>query len=279
MTQASDAPRPFLYFAHANGFPGASYHKLLAGLGTHFDVAYLPMAGHDPRYPVTEGWPHLVEELIADLRARSRLPAIGVGHSLGGYLTLLAAARDPALFRAVILLDAPLFGGLASRVLRLFRGTWLMDRITPAARTRSRRRHFPSENEAVRYFRSKPLFRHFDADCLRDYVRHGTQPDAHGRTLRFAPQVEARIYTTIPHHFGALARELRCPAALVAGRNSLVARQAGLGESRRHLRVVEVEGSHLFPFEHPEATVRAIERLCRDFALLETDPRADTWHA
>jgi len=273
LTPEAETPRPFLYFAHANGFPGASYHKLLATLEARFEVGFLPMAGHDPRFPVTDGWPRLVDELVADLQARRRGPAIGVGHSLGGYLTLLAAARHPELMRAVILLDAPLFGGLASGVLRVFKGTWVMDRITPARRTRARRRHFASAAEAERYFRTKPLFRHFDPQCLRDYVEHGTLAEGDRLTLRFDPAVEARIYGTIPHHFGSVARTLRCPAALIAGRQSHVIRQAGLTESRRHLRVLRIEGTHLFPFEHPLATARALEHLCHDLSLLPAPAR------
>jgi len=267
-TAAPVAKCPALYFAHANGFPGASYNRLLSLLAVRFDVSWLPMAGHDPRHPVTDGWRYLVEELIEDLATQCQTPAVGVGHSLGGYLILLAAARRPALFRAVVLLDAPLFGGLASGALRLLKGTWLMDRITPAGRTRSRRRHFSSAAEARMYFRHKPLFRHFAAECLSDYVEHGMRTGSHGVSLRFDPEIEARIYRTIPHHFGPIARALQCPAALVAGRQSNVIRQAGLAESCRQLRVVRTEGTHLFPFEHPAMTARTIERLCRDFGIL-----------
>ena len=42
--------------------------------------------GTDPRYPVTEGWPHLVEQLLHSIKE----PVFGVGHSLGGYLNFLA---------------------------------------------------------------------------------------------------------------------------------------------------------------------------------------------
>ena len=45
----------------------------------------------DPRYPPTEGWPYLVNQLLDSIDE----PVYGVGHSLGGYLNFLAAARRP----------------------------------------------------------------------------------------------------------------------------------------------------------------------------------------
>lgn len=98
---------PLLQFSHANGFPAACYRVFLDALSDRFDVRAVPCIGHDPRYPVTDGWPRLVDKLIAAIETHGR-PVIGVGHSLGGMLSFLAAVQRPALFHAVILLDAPL---------------------------------------------------------------------------------------------------------------------------------------------------------------------------
>ena len=56
--------KPVLHFAHANGIPSPVYTPLLADLQRDHDVVTLPEIGTDPRYPVTNHWPHLVEELI-----------------------------------------------------------------------------------------------------------------------------------------------------------------------------------------------------------------------
>lgn len=87
--------RDIIHFSHANGFPAPVYRQLFAELSPDYDMGYLDMIGHDPRYPVTDSWPHLVEETLHTLQARYTQPVIGVGHSLGGVITLLAALRRP----------------------------------------------------------------------------------------------------------------------------------------------------------------------------------------
>ena len=124
---------------------------------------------------------------------------LGVGHSLGGYLTFLAALRRPELFRAIILLDAPILGAFHGSALQLVKRIGLIDRVTPAATTKNRRREWPSLEAALEHFRRKRLFRNFDPDCLWDYVHYGTRPSARGVELVFDPRVEYRIYRTIPH--------------------------------------------------------------------------------
>ena len=88
-----------LHFSHANGFPAACYRKMFSHLERDFEIGFINTIGHDPRVPVTDGWPHLVEELIERIEGY-RQPVLGVGHSLGGYLTMLAAIARPELFRA-----------------------------------------------------------------------------------------------------------------------------------------------------------------------------------
>ena len=56
-----------VFFAHANGFPSATYGKLFAALAPEYTVAHLPQHGHDPRFPVDDNWQNLVDELIHHL--------------------------------------------------------------------------------------------------------------------------------------------------------------------------------------------------------------------
>ena len=68
---------------------------MLDPLWISYEVSFVDSIGTDPRYPPTEGWPHLVEQWIDSIREP---PVYGVGHSLGGYLNYLAAVRRPELF-------------------------------------------------------------------------------------------------------------------------------------------------------------------------------------
>jgi pimeloyl-ACP methyl ester carboxylesterase len=259
---------PYLHFAHANGFPGACYRKLFSLLSADFDVGYLPAAGHDPRFPVTDGWPHLVEELIAFIAATQRAPVLGIGHSLGGYLTLMAAVQRPELFRAVILLDAPILGRFQGSALQFAKRIGLVDRVTPAGSTRNRRSSWPSAEAALEHFRRKALFQRFDPDCLLDYVRHGMVSTEGGVGLVFDPDIEYRIYRTIPHHMTDIARELRVPAGFIRGRDSTVVKHAGLGATRRAMRVAQVDGGHLFPFEVPWDAAQGIRSMVHALTAL-----------
>jgi pimeloyl-ACP methyl ester carboxylesterase len=254
-----------LHFSHANGFPAACYRKMFSYLEPGFGIKYVNTIGHDPRHPVTDSWPHLVAELIEHVERHGE-PVLGVGHSLGGYLTALAALKRPALFHAIVLLDSPILGRWQGAVFKAVKRVGLTDRVTPAGVTRDRRAVWTSSEEAYAHFRNKRAFRDFDPECLRDYVTLGMRPCPEGVCLAFDPSIEYRIYRAFPH---ALARELpalRVPAGLICGRESADARQMGLATTRRHFRVVRVAGGHLFPFEHPESAARAIREMAETLA-------------
>src|SRR5688500_19640395 len=87
---------------------------MLDALRAHFKVSWIETIGTDPRYPPTEAWPRLVDELIESITE----PVYGVGHSLGGYLNYLAAVRRPAaqgVRRASLPLRASARGGYVDR--------------------------------------------------------------------------------------------------------------------------------------------------------------------
>jgi len=262
---------PKLVFSHANGFPGACYRKLYDFLDDDFNVLHVDRFGHDPRYPVTDGWLHLREQLIDFIVGNAKEPVIAVGHSLGGYLSLMAAAMRPALFSAVVLLDSTIPGAWKGAALGMVKQFGLVDRITPAGITLDRRREWSSTEAVYRHFQGKAAFRHFDPNCLRDYATLGTVPSSGGVRLAFDPQVEYRIYRGIPHDMARHLPGLQVPAGFIGGRQSVDIRRVGLGVTRQHLRVSMVDGGHLFPFEHPRTAAAAI---CDMIAMLGPGARS-----
>ena len=262
-----------LVFSHGNSFPASTYRVMLDSLRARgFAVHALEKYGHDPAYPVTDNWPHLVRQL-ADF-ARAYLAPDGqapwlVGHSLGGILSLMCAALHPELARGVVLLDSPVVSGWRARGLGLAkRAPALMQRFSPSQVARRRRNGWLGREAVFEYFRGKKVFAAWDPQVLHDYVDHGTF-DANGTwQLAFDPAIESRIYDTLPHNIASLLRQhpLQCPMAFIGGLQSRELRQVGGIESTRRVargRVTMLDGTHLFPMEKPIATAAAVEAALR----------------
>ena len=251
-----------VFFAHANGFPSATYSKLFAALAPDYPVQHLEQHGHDPRFPVDDNWQNLVAELIAHLEGQHQ-PVWGVGHSLGGVLHYHAALRRPDLYRGVVMLDSPLLTRVDQMVIRAAKRFGFIDRITPAGRTVGRREAFNDSAEARSYFAGKTLFSRFDPQCLDDYVQHGLRPDEDGLRLRFAPATEISIYRSVPHTSPGRPQQLQVPLALVRGRQSRVvmAHHARLVNRVPRGEYHSLPGGHRVPLERPQDTARLLREL------------------
>lgn len=251
-----------IFFAHANGFPSATYSKLFELLRPDYQIHCLAQHAHDPRFPVDENWGGLVDELLHHLQQLDQ-PVWGVGHSLGGVLHYHAALRQPQLYRGLVLLDSPLLSRAECLMVRMAKRFELMDRITPAGRTLGRRELFTDRSEAHSYFSGKSLFRHFDPDCLDAYVEHALVDAGTDLRLRFDPAVEISIYRTAPHAAPGRPQQLKVPLALVRGRHSRVVmpRHARQVQKLARGEYMTVAGGHMFPLERPQATAELLHSL------------------
>lgn len=261
--------KPIIHFAHANGFPAKTYGKLFSLLKDDFQINYLERHAHNPKFPVTDGWERLRDELRDELEKRYTEKIIGIGHSIGGILHFLVACEKPELYQAIILLDAPIISRLSSGALRLLKIFNLIDRITPSQMTRFRRNLWQSKQEVYEHFKQKEKFAAFDADVLRDYAEHGTIETARGFELFFKPSIEAHIYRALPHNLPTFRGKLKVPAAYIGGTKSEEARMARLSFMKKNMpfEFHFLDGSHLFPLEKPLETAavikHAVERLIR----------------
>lgn len=260
-----------IIFSHANSFGASTYSVLFKALWARgFTLQAVDQFGHDPRYPVTCNWPHLVQQVI-DLAQREvdRLgtPIWLVGHSLGGFLSLMAAAKAPALARGVLLLDSPIVGGWRARILAVAKRTQLVAAISAGVARHKRRTQWPDLAAALAHFQGKRNFAKWHPQVLHDYILHGTHEDATNGdtrlTLRFERDVETAIYKTLPHNMEAMLKQhpLSCPVAFIGGTRSIESKHVGMALTHRVTkgRVMLLDGSHLFPMERPLVTAVAIE--------------------
>lgn len=271
MTQPQNDPtasKPIIHFAHGNSFPGGTYRQFLDRLEPGFEVHMVDMFGHDPAYPVTDGWPALVDQLLAQVEAHGE-PVILVGHSLGGLASVMAAWRRPELVRCVVMLDSPVVAGWRALLWRFLKLRGWAGKVSPARLSKNRRNRWPDWSSARKHFAGKEVFARWAPGVLDDYLEHGLEPHPDGGVrLRFTREVETAIYDTLPHDLGRLlAGPCGVPVGFIAGDDSVELRQAGLRSTRRVVGeyFVQMPGSHLFPMESPELTARLtrvmIERL------------------
>jgi pimeloyl-ACP methyl ester carboxylesterase len=255
-----------IVFSHANGFPAGTYRLIFeAWRAAGFAVHAIEKYGHDPRFPVTSNWPHLRAQLIDFIEHEVGGPAVLVGHSLGGYLSLMAASRRPDLASGLVMLDSPLLSGWKARAVQVAKAAGIGERFSPGHVSKRRRQQWDSADAAFEHFAAKPAFARWAPGMLRDYIASGTEPHGALRRLSFHRDVETAIYNTLPHQLARVLRAhpLRCPAAFVRGTDSQEIRQVGLRATERlvHGRISAIEGSHLFPLERPAETAAQVLQL------------------
>ncbi len=233
-------------------------------LAPHYDVKNLPLIGHDPDYPVTNNWPHLKRQLIDSIERQCDRPVIGVGHSLGGGLTLMASLERPDLFEAVIMLDVPVFSRWEGWVVRMIKALGLIDNVTPAGRSKHRRTHWADEAVAFEYFKTRGLFKNFHEQCLQDYLASATRPSPEGGIeLAYELAVELAVFRTVPHILAPRPHQIKVPSGVIVGRETDTVLKRQYLHMKRSLgfHSMRVPGSHMFPLEYPIETAGHVHQM------------------
>jgi pimeloyl-ACP methyl ester carboxylesterase len=262
-----------IVFSHANSFPAGTYEHLFEQWrAAGYTVHAVERFGHNPRYPVTRDWPHLVTQLHDFVRDEVGEPAVLIGHSLGGFLSMMLAHRHPQWAQGVIVLDSPLLTGIKAAGIGLAKNLGRMQNVMPSSVAIQRKHEWPSVEAARTHFEIKDKFAAFHPRVLSDYLTHGlsARPDQTTVTLTFRREVEAHIYNTMPHR---LAHEFKrkpfqCPVAFIGGRQSMELRKVGLGGTRQLFgsQMSWIEGTHLYPFEQPELTAQEVLKWLQQFS-------------
>ena len=262
---------PALHLAHANGFPAGSYRRLVDRLTASFHVVSFearPLWSTEEPATLTD-WRPLAADLRAELRRRGLRGLLGVGHSLGGTLTALAAVAEPELFSALVLIDPVIFTWPRSWLWSAMQRLGLAGRFPLVRRASGRRAHW-SGRAAVRLaYRDRRAFAGWAPEAFEDYLAAGfVDAPGGGVRLRYPREWEARIFEVCPPDVWPELARISVPVLFLRGEASDTFLRSAARRGTRRIagaRVVEVAGSsHFLPFERPEEVAREITRFAAE---------------
>jgi pimeloyl-ACP methyl ester carboxylesterase len=257
--------KPLLHLAHANGFPPPTYHQALTPLLPHFRVVALaprPLWGDTPPEWLKH-WSQMADDLVQGLEAMGAKGIVGMGHSLGGVLTLYAAVKRPDLFSKVILIDPTLLAPKLLFQIKVMKFFGLEARSWLVKGALRRKREWGNFTEAYQYFRGRQLFKNWSDEVVKSYTESMTGPRPGGGVqLIYPPEWEARIYQTIPADVWKFAKVLQPPTLVIRGETSntfTADSEKAFRKVRPHTEFVMVPGAgHLVPQEKPEEVGKLI---------------------
>jgi len=266
----SDTKKVALHFAHANGFPSASYQQLFAALPSEIELLALQQFGHNPRFPVNKNLANLVDELLEYLHKTASQPVYAVGHSMGALVSYMAACEAPQLFKGVIMLDPPIASGMASWMFKLAKLTPLIDRVSPAGKAVMRCQSWSLESDLVAYFKGKALFKNFMPECIEDYVKAGISIKQGRQVLAFDASVEAQIFRNVPDNIHRYYKRISVPSYLITAEHSQVCIPAYLDHFVRNTNIEhhKIAGvGHMFPLEKPREVANLIKQKIQQWEI------------
>lgn len=271
-TSNQNTPVEQIHFSAANGFPVASYQTFLELFSPKFDLGAMDSRGAWPTRqmpPKGFNWHSFADDLIEGISENYDRPVIGMGHSHGGQLTLIAALKRPELFSKLVVIEP---ASLPNPYIDLFYRQlpkWALFKLFPFMRgSEMRRRIWPSREVFIERYRDHPTFKRFTESALIDYAEHGLfEREDKQFELVFDPIWESYIFRKVEFMWKFL-RQTSHPTLVIRAEHSNIYSSEQFNHYNKNLPgnidAIEIPNSHhLLPQEVPERLFAEIDAWLR----------------
>ncbi|MBO9489024.1 alpha/beta hydrolase [Endozoicomonas sp. G2_1] len=269
----SHAQKPRIHFLHGNGFSALTLAAMAAQLPEDWPLWLTNVPGHGLSEQPNHRWPDwhemafAVAQTIAEqTQVAEQGPVIGVGHSLGGILTLLAAADHPEYFEHVILLDPPMYKHSFILGHRILRKTRILQNSKFIKAVQRRRSHWPDSEAMAKDLSKKALYKDWHPQVMQDFINSATNKSEqnNGLSLACSPHWEAGIFSSYPSKLWQKIKKVQVPVDILTADNSYSFIRPAVTKAARlnsHIRQHKFGQSHCFPMEQPVEAGKFLHKL------------------
>lgn len=267
-----------IHFLHGTGFSSLCNAKLAESLPNSWDMWFSDAPGHglsdQPSIEKMPNWLRMADTMadviyeVADIKNKGKV--IGVGHSMGGVLTLLAASRHPENFSRIILFDPVLFTQPLVMAQHLARVTGIWTVLPTARAVNKRRSEWPDKKTMRASLEAKPLYKNWHSEALDYFVQSGTKPLANeGIELGCDPRWESSMFGSYPRELWNHIENLNICTDIIIPKNTLFFIPSALKKAQSINKNIHVHNygdthkllNHCFPMEQPEETAGIVHKL------------------
>lgn len=267
--------QPHIHITHGNGFSALTLANLANHLPKDYPIWLTDLPGHgaseQPKHKIPN-WQEManavalvIESQVSGLAQNNR-KIIGVGHSLGGILTLLAAYKRPELFSKIILLDPPLFTRpiIATQKVLGLTGLWRHNPMVKAVRQRTAKWH--SHEAMAADLAKKTLYKNWHPKVLQDFINSATGSIDNNMALSLAcdPNWEGAIFGSYPKGLWQKIAEVSVPVTIIEAHNTYNFIAPAVNKAKNinpNITSINFGNSHCFPMEQPQETAAIITSL------------------
>lgn len=250
-----------IHLSAANGFPAASYHSFLQHLNGCYSFSGMDCRGSWPSISTPSkhfSMHHFADDLIEGLSRQHDQAVIGLGHSQGGLVTLLAAIKRPDLFSKLILIEpASLPYSWIDHLYPYIPNAVLYKLFPFMLGSLNRQRIWPSKDAFYKRYRHHNTYRKFTDDAFENYMQHGLIKSGDNWKLAFSPEWEAHIFQKVEFIWKYLPL-IQIPTLFIKAQfSNLYSQQVFQKQnkklSNKYVTSIEVADTyHLMPLEEPQ---------------------------
>lgn len=261
-----------IHLLHGTGFSAMTLAAMASQLPDDCSIWLTDVPGHGLSTQPSKRMPNwqkmadtVADAIYKQANVKTDGPLIGIGHSMGAVLTLLAAAKYPDLFSEIILLDPVLFKNEMIIAQQLMRATGVWRHRAMVKSVSNRTANWQNIEVMQSEIAGKSFYKPWHAQVIEDYCQYSSTTNSDNSVqLSCSPKWEASIFGSYPKGLWRAVREAKLLINILVANKTYffiptAVQRAAKVNKNIHWQMFGQH--HCFPMEQPIETAAILTKL------------------